>query len=216
MTRSLRSYLTLLLAPALIGGLCACGASTWGADAKDSKQVEVVDTAAPAAARDGLEVRMASPKKFVEGEPLKIAFKFTNVAREGNFALYNKLFDSQYSDDRDFDKNATIVAVHRETQESFTAVCEAEICRAKGSFTNVALKPGQSWEGQFVFSRHIRFKNTTRGERAPQLPPGPYRMTVTWKFEASKSPPVEGSSFPWWTGALETKPFEFEVAKPAN
>ena len=51
--------------------------------------------------------------------------------------------------------------------------------------------------------------------RFAAVSPGKYRMTVTWKF-----PPVEGTvkdtNIRWWSGKLETQPFEFEMAKPAR
>jgi|GEM_PF-4467500 len=206
MMRSLRPFLPAVL----VLGLCAfTSAAARGADAKDAPKVEVVD--APAATSDGLEVRMTSPAKFREGEPLKLAFKFTNIAREGTFGLYNKLFDSMYADDRAFDNAATIVALNRDTKETFRTVCVAEITRKQPPFEQVKLSPGESWVGRFEFSRFLQYKNESTGKLVKDLPPGNYRMTVTWKFA-----PKADAKVRWWAGTLESKPVDFEIVAPAK
>lgn len=196
-----------LLHASFLLGLCSItAAAAFGADTKDEKKVEIVD--APAATKDDLAVRMTSPAKFAEGDMLKIAFKFTNIGKEGSFAIYNKFFDNMYSDNIDFDNQVKIVAYNRDTKESFTVVCLAEISRAKGNFPTVILGPGQSWEGKADFGRYLRFRHETGGNPSAHLPPGNYRTTVTWKF-----PQVPGSKVRWWAGEIESKPIEFEIVK---
>lgn len=190
----------------LVMGLLSVAAMSWGADTKDKQAIDTSEP--PAATRDGLALRMRMPEKFAEGDPLQLGFKFTNVDPKRSFALYNKLFDSMYSDDRDFDAAATIVVANRDTKDSYWVVCTAEITRKARNFETVTLGPGKSWEGRFQFSSHLRFRSESREKNLDRLPPGRYRMTVNWKF-----PPVANSKSPWWSGNIESLPLDFEITK---
>jgi hypothetical protein len=190
----------------LVLGLLSVAAISWGADTKDKNAIDTLEP--PAATRDGLALRMKMPDKFAEGDRLKMSFKFTNVDPKRSFALYNKLFDSMYCDDQDFDRTAGIVVANRDTKDSYWVACEAEISRKASNFETVTLDPGKSWEGRFEFSRHLRFRSADRQKSLDSLPPGRYRMTVNWKF-----PPVANSKSPWWAGNIESLPVDFEITK---
>jgi len=155
---------------------------------------------------DDLKVVLAPAKPvFGSNERLAVKYTFTNVGQKGEFALYNKLFDYAYSDDRQFAAAATIRVTNRDTQQAWHVLCAAEIMRKPSHFTPPRLAPGKSFDGTFTFEACLKFA-PVGGKAAPQLPRGKYRLDMVWKFH-----PVKGSNIRWWQGEIAAEPIEFEV-----